>query len=108
MRRAKVYEITRKKPKFSWKKLTIRHAVYEALKELKRADVPKIIGSVLASGIETKQANRDKQIRYTLWEFCRDGIAREREDRRWRPRADVPPSGRGRKKKCEDPLTSVG
>lgn len=78
-----------KKPRFSWSKLTIRTAVYAAIKDLKRADVPKIIGAVLASGVSTKQKDRDKQIRFTLWQFCKEGYVKEREDRRWKPRAEV-------------------
>jgi uncharacterized protein (UPF0297 family) len=92
MKRSKVYEFTGRAPKLGWNnKVTIRHAVYQALKELKRADVPKIVGTVLQNhpAYETKQNDRDKQIRFTLWQFCREGIARERPDRRWRPQADV-------------------
>lgn len=90
MKRTKVYVLTGKKPTFSWAKLTIRHAVYEALKELKRADIPKIIGAVIAQdGLNTKQKARDKQIRFTLWQFARDGLVREYKDRRYRPKPKV-------------------
>jgi uncharacterized protein (UPF0297 family) len=91
MKRSKVYKFTGRAAKFSWKKITIRHAVFEALKELKCADVPKIIGTVLKKhpAYRTKQEDQDKQIRFTLWQFTREGIAKEQPDRRWQPRKDV-------------------
>lgn len=104
MKRTKVYEITKKKPSFSWQRLTIRHAVYTAMRELKRADVPKVIGAVLAQGgNHTKQKDQDKQIKFTLWQFAREGIVKERPDRRWQPRRDVleamaPPRKRKKRK----------
>jgi uncharacterized protein (UPF0297 family) len=91
MKRSKVYKFTGRAAKFSWGKITIRQAVFEALKELKCADVPKIIGTVLKKhpDYHTKQRDPDKQIRFTLWQFTREGIAREQPDRRWRPQANV-------------------
>jgi hypothetical protein len=94
MTRAKVYEFTgRPAPKFGWHKrnrITIRQAVYEALRQLKRADLPKIVGTVLENHpYYTKQRDRDKQIQFNLWQFTREGIARERPDRRWRPKPSV-------------------
>jgi len=102
MKRSKVYEFTGRKPTRGWNnKVTIRHAVYEALKELKRADVPKIVGTVLQNhrAYQTKQRKRDKQIRFTLWQFCREGIARERPDRRWRPTRAVTAAVKAPKKR---------
>jgi hypothetical protein len=86
MRRSNFYEFTGRAAKFSWKKVTIRRAVYDALKKLKRADVPKIVDAVLAQhpDLPTKQKDQGKQIQFTLWQFTREGLARERPDRRWR------------------------
>lgn len=87
MTRAKVYELTKKKPSFKWAKVTIKQVIYEALTELKRADVPKIVDWVLLKvEFPGTHASLEQQIRSNLCQFTKEGVTKKLNDRRYRPR----------------------
>lgn len=88
--KAKVYQLTKKAPSFSWHKVTIKRLIYEAMQELKRADIPKIVDAVIARGEVhhtklTPTAELEHQIRSYLCHFANEGVVKRMEDRRHRP-----------------------
>ncbi len=81
---ALVYEITRKSPSAHIKRPgTIQAIIYQSLKDLKRAEVSKIVDVVLAhENFQTRQAEPAQQIKWYLWKFKNVGLVREIPDRR--------------------------
>jgi hypothetical protein len=87
--KALIYEITRKSPAAHIKRPgTIQAIIYQSLKQLKRAEVSKIVDVVIAhENFQTKQEDSTQQIRWYLWKFKQVGLVREIPDRRHRANA---------------------
>jgi hypothetical protein len=90
---ALVLEITRKSPNRHIRRPgTIQALIYESMKELKRAEVSKLVDVVMASkDFRTRQANPSAQIKWYIWKFKNAGLFRQIPDRRYKSRAEVLP-----------------
>jgi hypothetical protein len=86
-RGALIYEITGRKPGGRLKPLEIKTLIWEAMQELKRAEVTKVVDIVRAKpGFRTRQTRQDQQIKWYLWKLAQEGVLRLREDRRYKVR----------------------
>jgi hypothetical protein len=79
------YEVTRRRPTPTPRKGSVRALIWEALCDLKRADLAKITAVVTNNEhFRTIQERSSQPIYLHLYHFVREGVVKQMPDRRYR------------------------